>query len=162
MALIAATVLVGCNKQTDDYIAASSISDNGFARNEKEIRSINGQPIKIWGFVDHHNLYGDEGTKRILQEWWSGDGPTATTWRFNLKAKPDKAAGHSFSVRVPNDQGRDGLLTIFLADARAGRPTKVFLKGRLFTFNAPTNMVKQTGLYLEVQSSQDIHVEKHP
>jgi hypothetical protein len=154
--LLIATLFIGCREQTGDYIAASSISQNGFARNGKEMRSINGQEIKLWGFVDHSNLYGDEGAKRLLQEWWSGAGPSATTWRFNLKGKADDAAGQSFPVRVPNDPGRDDLLKVFLADARAGRPTKVFVKGKIFTFNAPTNVTGHTGLYMEVQSSQDV------
>jgi hypothetical protein len=156
---VIAMLLVGCHARRSDYIPASAISQSGFARNSKEMRSINGQEIKLWGFVDYSNLYGDESAKRILQEWWSGAGPSATTWSFNLKGKADEAAGHSFSVQVPNDPGRDAWLKAFLANARAGRPTKVFVKGRIFTFNAPTNMMEHTGLYIELQSSQDIQLE---
>ncbi len=48
--------------------------------------------------------------KLILGDWWSGEGPDATTWRFNLKAEADDEVGHSFPVHVPNDPGRDDLL----------------------------------------------------
>ena len=36
---------------------------------------------------------------------------------------------------------------------RAGRATKVYVTGTLRTFDAPTNVVKQTGIYLEVNGS---------
>jgi hypothetical protein len=104
--LVVAMFLVGCNEQIGDYIAASSISRNGFARDGKEMRKVHGQEVKIWGFVDHSNMYGDAGAKEILEDWWSGEGPSTTTWRFNLKARENDDAGHSFAVHVPNDQGR--------------------------------------------------------
>ncbi len=44
----------------------------------------------------------------------------------------------------------------FLADAAAGRPTRVFVKGRIFTFDAPTNYRHAIGLYMEVGSSVDV------
>jgi hypothetical protein len=34
----------------------------------------------------------------------------------------------------------------------------VFLKGRLFTFQAPTQISDLTGLYLEVASSRDVRL----
>lgn len=154
--LVIATFLVGCNDQKGDYMAASTISANGFARNADEIRKLDGQEVKLWGFVDSGNLYGDEGAKAILGDWWSGEGPSATTWRFNLKAHAEDAAGHSFAVHVPNDPGRDDLLKAFVADAKAQRPSKVFVTGRLFTFAAATNVTALTGLYMEVRSSDDI------
>jgi len=156
--LIIPTLLAGCPEQHDDYLAASSISRNGFAVNAREMRQINGREIKVWGFVDHGNIYGDEGAKQILEEWWSGDGPSAASWRFNLKAKADDVAGQSFPVRVPNDPGRDDLLKALVTDARAHRPTRVFVKGKLFTFAAPANITFFTGLFMDVQSSQDIRV----
>lgn len=94
--------------------------------------------------------------RRILAEYWSGDGPNAATWRFDLKAHEDDAPGHSFPVRVPNDAGRDEILRMFVADARAGRPTKVFLQGRITMFEAPTNAVTLMGLRIELDSSQAI------
>jgi hypothetical protein len=159
--LVIALGMVGCDHPVDDrivdgYVAVSSISRNGFARNAVELSDLQGQEIHLWGFVDHSNLYGDESAKVILQEWWSGDGPMADTWRFSPKGHADDAAGQSFSVTVPNDAGRDQLLRAFLADARAQRPTQVFVTGQLFTFDAPTNMTTYQGLSMEVQSSQDI------
>jgi hypothetical protein len=146
----------GCGERTDDYIAVSSISNNGFAMNESRMLEAEGREIRLWGFVDHGNMYGDAGAKRTLEEWWSGDGPRAASWGFNLKGKAYDQAGHSFPVRVPNDKGRDALLGAFVADARSQRPTKVFVKGRIFTFHAPMNYGSRVGLYMEVQSSRDI------
>ncbi len=149
-------MVAGCNQAIDGYTAASAISRNGFAINGDELRKLDGQQVAIWGYVDQGNLYGDASARQILGEWWSGAGPTATSWQFNLKANADDAVGRSFAVFVPNDAGRDDLLEVLAADARAQRPTRVFVKGRLYTFDAPGNFSKQTGLYMEVASSGDI------
>ncbi len=151
--------LAGCSGQTGDYVAASSISRNGFARDAQAMRKMDGQEVKLWGFVDYGNLYGDESAKKTLGDWWSGEGPTATTWRFNLKAREDDQTGQSFAVHVPNDQGRDDLLRMFVAGAEAQKPTKVFLQGRIFTFDAPTNAAPLTRLRMELGSSDDILLE---
>ena len=156
--LITSICLGACHEQQDGYLPASSISRNGFAINPDALGNTQGQEIKLWGFVDHGNLYGDEGAKRILQEGWSGEGPNAATWRFNLKARAEDKTGQSFPVYVPNDQGRDALLKTFAADARAGRPTKVYVKGKLFAFAAPVNARRFTGLYLKLQSSQSVKI----
>ena len=140
----------------DDYRAASSISKSGFAINDDEMRQLDGQEVMLWGYVDHGNLYGDEGARAILGDWWSGDGPDASTWRFNLKAQAGDAVGDSFAVTVPNDEGRDALLQQFAADAQEGRPTRVFVTGRLATFDAPSSDRVRTGLTLDAQSSSDV------
>ena len=152
-------VLAGCSTQIGDYTAASSISKNGFAKEEQQIRSLEGQEIKLWGFVDYSNLYGDEGAKTILEDWWSGEGPDTSTWQFNMKARENDEAGHSFPVYVPNDDGRDSILRSFLENARAQKPIKVFVTGRIYTTEAPTNLASLTGLYMELQSSDDILIE---
>ena len=160
MMLVTAALTYGCNEKNGDYLAASSISKNGFAVNAEKIRKLHGQEIKIWGFVDHGNMYGDEKVKQILKDWWSGNAPKAANWSFNLKSREDDDTGHSFSVHVLDDQGRDELLEAFLEDARIQRPTKVFVKGRIFTFDAPTNAIGATGLYVEVRSCRNILLER--
>jgi hypothetical protein len=159
MILALTLLLAGCTGQSGGYTAASSISKDGFATDGQAMRKASGQEIKLWGYVDHGNLYGDERAREILQDWWSGKGPAPTTWRFDLKARDNDATGHAFAVHVPNDAGRDALLKVFAADAKAKRPTKVFIKGKLFTFDAPTGGVLLTGLRMEVQSSADILLE---
>jgi hypothetical protein len=145
-----------CQDQSEAYVAAATISEDGFARKERDIRRWLGREIRLWGYVDHGNLYGNGNARRILGIFWSGDGPSSTTWRFNLKAEADDATGRSFPVHVRDDAGRDNLLTAFAEDALARRPTKVFLQGRLFAFEAPGNLRSHTGLYMEVPSSQAI------
>jgi hypothetical protein len=137
-------------------MAASSITKGGFAGDGEQIRALAGNEVKLWGFVDHGNVYGDEGAKAILGDWWSGPGPDATTWRFDLKARAGDAVGQSFAVTVPNDEGRDALLRRFVEDARAENPTRVFLTGRIDAFDAPTSHATLTGLTMELQSSRDI------
>lgn len=156
LGILAGASLVGCNEPASDYLAASVISQGGFAREGGVMGEVYGREVRLWGYIDHANLYGDAGTKAILGEFWSGDGPDAATWRFDLKAAQNDAAGQSFAVHVPNDARRDEVLRAFVADARARRPTRVFLTGRVFTFAAPTNAVTLTGLYLSLQSSMDI------
>ncbi len=155
--MVAATLfLAGCSQHIGDYVAASSISKNGFARDADAMRKLDGQEIKVWGFVDSGNIYGDAGAKAILGDLWSGDGADATTWRFNLKAEAGDKAGDSFSVLVPNSPGRDELLRAFVADANAQKPTRVFVKGMVHIFDAPTNTARLTGLRMELRSSDDI------
>jgi hypothetical protein len=157
--IVAALSLVGCGEQRGEYIAASSISRNGFARDAEAMRKLDGQEVSIWGYVDQGNIYGNEQAREILGDWWSGDGPTATSWRFNLKANPDDAVGRSFEVRVPNDEARDEFLRRFVADANARRPTRVFLTGTIITVDVPTTNATLTGLVLKLQSSDDMLLE---
>ena len=152
--------LAGCAAPTGDYLAASAVARGGYARNGEEIRSAHGREIRLWGYVDYANLYGDAGAKAILGEFWSGEGPDATTWRFDLKPGEDDAPGQSFAVHVPDDGRRDEVLRAFVANAGAGKPTKVFLSGQLFTFAAPTNARTLTGLYPELQSAEDIQLRE--
>lgn len=163
-ALVCNFLLSGCQEQNVDYIAASSITDGGLLRNSQKTQIINGQEIKVWGFVDTSNLYGNDEVKAVLKEWWGGYGPTSSTWSFNLKAQKNDKAGHSFQVTVPNDQGRDHVLETILADARAQRSTKVHLTGKVYTFAMPTNFANYTGLYMKLASSEDIllHVVDGP
>jgi len=118
-----------------------------------------GREIRLWGFVDQGNLYGDGDAKWILGDWWSGEGPNAGTWRFDLKSAANDPVGRSVAVHVPNDAGRHDLLERFAEDARAGKPTKVYVRGKLRTFVAPTQLEHLIGLILEVASSQDIRLE---
>jgi hypothetical protein len=156
--LVVTTGLAGCDEQVAGYLPVSSIARNGFVIDQRATAKSRGREIRLWGFVDHGNLYGDTDAKRILQTWWSGEGPSAGTWRFNLKAGADDGVGHSFPVLVPNDAGREALLRRFVADARTQRPTKVFVRGRMFAFEAPTQVSDLTGLYLKIESSQDIRL----
>lgn len=146
-----------CSVIPGEYVAAHSFSRSGFASNSAELRRLVGREVLVRGFVDHRNLHGDEGAREILGDWWGGYGPSEDFWGFGLKAESADPAGHSFTVLVPNDLLRDDLLRLFLVDARAGRPTTVYLRGRISTFNAPMNLVSKTGLRMKVDSSVNIH-----
>ena len=156
--MVALAFISGCDHKIGDYMAASSILKNGFSIDRKQALKLTGKEIKIWGFVDHGNIYANDA-KDILEDWWSGNGPSPTTWRFGLKGKKNDEVGHAITIHVANDQGRDKLLKRFLEDARADRTTKVFLKGKIFTFDAPTNFDRLTGLYMEVEASKDILID---
>jgi hypothetical protein len=159
VALVIASLLpVGCGEQVGGYLPATAIARKGFLIDQRTAANLEGRETKLWGFVDHCNMYGDAGAKEILQEWWSGHGPDARSWRFNLKGDASDAVGDSFPVYVPNDAGRDGLLRRFVSNARAEKPTKVFVTGKMFTFHAPTQILDLTGLYLQLHSSKTISI----
>ena len=70
--LIATSLLGRCDERVGDYVPASSIARGGFVGDEKAAAEARGRESRLWGFVDHGNLYGDAGAKRILAQWWSG------------------------------------------------------------------------------------------
>lgn len=61
---------------------------------------------------------------------------------------------------VRNDPDRDSLLSAIVANARAGRATKVHVTGTLHTFGAPTNTMVQTGIYLDVDASSGVLLDR--
>jgi hypothetical protein len=152
--------LAGCNEQIGEYVPVSAIARGGFVTDQRALGEARGGEVRLWGYVDQGNLYGDADAKRTLGQWWSGEGPDPDHWRFDLKAHADDPLGHSFVVLVPNDAGRDDLLERLAADARAQRATKVFVTGRLFTFDAPMQILGRTGLWLQLRSSQDIRLDR--
>jgi hypothetical protein len=162
IAVFIMAMLIGCLDSESGYVPASSISEDGLALDPGKMRRIDGQEIRLWGFVDHGNLYGNDRVKTILQEWWSGYGPSPATWSFNLKADKDDKIGQSFKVTAPNDPWRDDVFRMFLADAKAHKPTKVYARGRIFTFAMPINIATPTGLYLELEFSRDIVFRTFP
>lgn len=162
VALAVSASLAACADRPAEVLPASAISVRGFAASGFDAPADVGQAVAIRGYVDHANLYGDAGAKAILGEWWSGDGPDAATWRFNLKAHAGDGAGQSFAVHVRNDAGRDALLRALVADARAGRPTPVVARGTVFTFDAPMNVVTRRGLWMKVESSRHLRLPDPP
>ena len=158
LAAAAAAVLAGCDGPRGGYQSVSSIARAGFARNPWVLQQWRGRDIRLWGYVDHGNLYGDSTARAVLRDWWAGEGPRAGLWRFDLKGRADDAVGHAFAVQVPGGPGSAKLFRRFAADARAGRPTRVFVTGRLHGFDAPTQASVLTGLYLDAGTSGDIRL----
>lgn len=147
-----------CNEPLAGYNPASSVSESGFASDRLGAEILSGMETGLWGFVDHQNIYGDDRARDVLGDLWSGYGPDAGTWQFNLKANQDDSVGQSFPVQIPNDILRDDLLRVFLKDARSGRPTKVYLKGSIAIFPAPLNATTRYGLSMELQSSWGVRL----
>jgi len=151
-----------CVADPVDYVPAIEVSRHGFARSERWAKDTAGREVALSGFVDHGNLYGDEGAREALGDRWGGPGPDADHWRFDLKARPDDPVGHGFAVVVPNGPVRDALLAVFRADAEAGRATPVFLRGTLSTFDAPANAARRLGLRLDLPCANDIRLGPAP
>ncbi len=149
------TITTGClgsHRQRGDYLAVASIT-----RGQK--LNADGNEIKVWGFVDHSNIFAN-GAQQILEQCWAGDCSAPAQWRFSIKSgqNAETGSGH-FSVYAPNDQGRDALLKAFLADAKAGRPTEVFVKGRVSAAKLHSNFSSHVHVRIDVTSSQDILLE---
>jgi hypothetical protein len=159
LVLAAAVALAGCGEPAGEYLPVSAIARGGFVSDEGTVAEMHGREVRLWGFVDQGNLYGDAEAKRVLGEWWSGEGPDPNHWRLDLKARADDPVGHSLAVLVPNDAERGDLLDRLAADARAGRATRIFVAGRLSSFDAPTQILDLTGLYLLLRSSRDIRID---
>ena len=77
-----------CGEPVHGCAAVSCIAAGGFTIDGAGELPPSRQEIPGWGYVDQGNLYGDAGSRRILQEWWAGDGPDTGTWRFNLTVQP--------------------------------------------------------------------------
>jgi hypothetical protein len=161
-AWIVGASLAACADQPARVVPTSSISVRGFAAAGFDPPNGVAPAIVVSGYVDHANLYGDADAKAILSEWWSGDGPDASSWRFNLKAHAADGAGQSFAVHVRNDAGRDALLRALVADARAGRSTPVVVRGTVLSFDSPMNVVTRRGLWMKVESSHDVRLPDSP
>jgi len=129
------------------YIPASSINKNGFAINRKQMKALDGRVVKVFGYVDYSNVFRDSR---------DGRGVHRKEWRFNLKADVSAETGESFAVRVVKDGGRGKILKVIDENNAAGRPTKIYVKGNVFTHDCPSNIALLTGLHMEVQSSDDL------
>ena len=146
MIMVAPVLLGGCvDKSMGGYVPASSFSKKGFAKNRKEVLAHRGKVLKVWGYVDGGNVFPKD---------WGTNQPGK--WRFDLKAKPSDDVGQSFSILIPVDDRHDELVALFEATDFADKPTRVFVTGKLSTFDAPMNFVRKTGLSMDVNSSKDI------
>jgi hypothetical protein len=58
--------LAGCGERFDEYWPVSAVARGGFAGGECTAAEMQGREARLWGLVDHGNLYGDADTKRIL------------------------------------------------------------------------------------------------
>lgn len=145
MALGLLVCLAGCAAGGDTLksdLTAADLTQRDFVRDEALARRHDGQTIRVRGFIDHANLYGVHAAREIL----------------GMKAHPDDVAGRFFAVHVRNDPDRHDLLSAIAEDARMGRVTAVHVTGTLRTFDAPTNAVKKTGIYLEVDGSSGVRL----
>ena len=144
--LIVPLFLGGCkDKPIGGYVPASSFSKKGFAKNREQVLALRGKVLKVWGYVDGGNVFPKD---------WGDNQPGK--WRFKLKAKPSDDVGKSFSIHIPVDDRHDELVALFEATDFADKPTRVFVTGKLSTFDAPMNFVRKTGLIMDVNSSKDI------
>lgn len=147
--LIVPLFLGGCkDKPIGGYVPASSFSKKGFAKNREQVLALRGKVLKVWGYVDGGNVFPKD---------WGDNQPGK--WRFKLKAKPSDDVGQSFSIHIPVDDRHDELVALFETTDFADKPTRVFVTGKLSTFDAPMNFVRKTGLIMDVNSSKDIFLK---
>ncbi|MEX1315898.1 MAG: hypothetical protein AB1Z22_02080 [Synechococcaceae cyanobacterium] len=161
------TILVlvtGCDEQIGGYLPASSISTRtGFARNRKQALKMSGKEIKLWGYVDYSNVYADGAGDAVPTDWDQvhSHNLTPDMWRFDLMIRPDGEAGCGFAVYLRKHEDGKKLFAGFSTNERAGKPSRVYVKGKVFTFDAPTNLMGLTGLYMESELPNGVLLE-HP
>jgi hypothetical protein len=66
LVLAAALALAGCGGQVGGYLLVSAIARGGFVSDERTVAEWRGREVRLWGFVDQGNLYGDADAKRVL------------------------------------------------------------------------------------------------
>ncbi len=154
LAWLALALIAGCDRSSYEYLPASSISEDGFARDGEAMRAANGTEIRVWGFVDYANV--DYGVVPAPADARLPGTAAALTWSFNLKANEDDAPGHSFKVMVPEDAAAGDLKKELVEARRSGRPVRAFVTGSVRTFEAPANLRRYTGFYLVVPRSQAV------
>jgi uncharacterized protein len=147
-----------CRPAEQDYMAANRISRAGFLRDTDLIDQREGKEILLWGYVDTGNIFADADARSTLGDLWSGQHRRAGHWRFGLKGRSEDATGQSFEVQVRNDILREDVLRVLATDAAAGRLTKIFLKGRLATFDAPLNQSSRVGIRVDVSASWHLRI----
>jgi predicted small lipoprotein YifL len=59
LVLAAALALAGCGERVGEYLPVSAIARGGFVGDDRTVAEVHGQDVRLWGFVDHGNLYGD-------------------------------------------------------------------------------------------------------
>ena len=132
-------------------IPASSISRNGFARSRTRMKKLDGQVIRVCGYVDYSNFF---------PESLDGRGVYTNVWRFNMKSAPDDAAGKSFGIRVKKDEARSTIQQRIRDNMLAGKPTKVYISGKVSTYDLSTNFRRLTGFHIDVSSSTGISFQE--
>lgn len=164
-ALVGGIILMeGCDRRIGDYRPLSSmVNRSGFAVDRRRALELEGQEIRIWGYVDSLNVYSNPVAEHVPAGWHrvhaSHDG--AEVLRFDLVTSPSGRAGSGIHVYLPNNEGARMLMKSLAADRAAGTSTRVFVRGNVFTFDAPTNLSRHIGLYIVVKSSKDVLLE-HP
>ena len=119
-------------------LAAAEIARDGFARDPQAVRAMVGQRIEVRGFVDHGELYRDSGARAILAEYWSGEGTTPGTWRFDLKSA-DALARLPPSDRADGPQPKANRAAI--SSSRTPKARLSTATGRLCARRAPSGAV---------------------
>jgi len=153
-------LLYGCQSvlpEINGYQSLSAISQNGFARNNIDIRKKEESIVKLWGFLDTHNVSLKEGTIKRQPLWWSESFITGNAY-FDLKPYKKSKPGNSVRIKIAQDP--EDYINIFkkIRDAKENS-TMIFVKGRLKTYSAPTNTITMVGLEIHVTSPADILVK---
>ena len=156
-------LLAGCQPprpDSDGYFPLSVLSKRGFARDEDYLRNLDGQVIRVKGFLDFDNIaVYPELLDRPADGWdVPRDGELS---HFNLKARVSDEPGESVRVWFTGDRDRLLLLISRLRDIveQDRRAAVIRVQARVQTFDAPMNFTRALGFVLWVDSPQWILVD---
>jgi len=134
--------LFGCSKTLPPigtYISLSTITSNGVAKDEENIKKLEGKVVQVWGFIDPSNIFTEENC-------------------FSLFALKDDDIGMGVNIELIGDK----FLYINLFEKLNGlgeRRVEVLLQGVLKLYKRNYNFNSSLGVTIEVTTPNDIRIK---
>lgn len=153
-------LLLGCQPVLpvkNGYTSVSQITKNGFARDKNDIRKLEGKEVKIWGYLDTHNISLRENIIKNQPSWWS-ETPMDSNAYFDLKSYISNESIGSIRVYVGRDSKKYKEIFKKFRDAKESE-TIVYVIGKIHTFEAPMNFNTSVGVTIKVNSPSGISIE---
>jgi len=151
------------------YHSLSNIMDGGYPKDEREIEKLKGKTIKIWGYLDFHNIFLEKGIIENQPFCWSIQKNS-----LRLKARKNDKTGSGITISFLGDIRQYKKIFEKLRDItyiqrypeskifeeseeiREFKPTKILVKGVLQSEQHPTNFSAVTLISLKVSNADDV------
>ncbi len=155
--------LIGCTKNLPNIEGHSPLSNwvkQGYAINQQTIKPYVDKTVRLWGYLDSHNISLKPNTINNQPVDWElakADKPSG----FMLKAQLNDKAGEAISVHITGNIGQFRQVFEQIRDAGESPQMPILVTGTLRAFDAPTNFQTLTSLMIEVQSPTHIKLRSH-
>ena len=135
-----------------EHTALSTLTHKGVAKDAKSMQKLEGKKIKVWGYLDTHNISLEKGIIQNQPTFWETD-----TNSFPLKAYVDDEAGQGIWVTLLGDVTQYKKVFEKLRDV-AEKPIKILVDARVKTSIHNYNASSSLGIWLEVSRVDDIEI----